>query len=72
MSDAVTNAVPWDRVPLVLTFIEPTRMTETYGFSGNQGATVLEAQRLFEIRTKLVSTAKDVDQSGTSLMKLPA
>jgi len=46
MSDAVTNAVPWDRVPLVLTFIEPTRMTETYGFSGNQGATVLEAQRL--------------------------
>ena len=33
---------------------------------------MLEAQRLFEIRTKLVSTAKDVDQSGTSLMKLPA
>ena len=33
---------------------------------------MLEAQRLFEIRTKLVSTAKDIDQSGTSLMKLPA
>ena len=31
---------------------------------------MLSAQRLFEIRTKLVSTAKDVDQSGASLMHI--
>ena len=42
----MNEAATWDRVPLVLSFIEPTRMTETYGFSGNQGATVLEAQLL--------------------------
>ena len=42
----MSTGVPWDRIPLVLTFFEPTRMTETYGFSGNQGATVLEAQHL--------------------------
>lgn len=32
---------------------------------------MVAAQRLFEIRTKLVSTAKDVDESGAGLMKLP-
>ncbi len=31
---------------------------------------MVDAQRLFEIRTKLVSTAKDVDESGASLMKI--
>ncbi len=31
---------------------------------------MLSAQRLFEIRTKLVSTAKDIDESGTSLLRL--
>jgi len=33
---------------------------------------MLEAQRLFDIRTRLISTAKDVDQSGASLMKISA
>ena len=33
---------------------------------------MLSAQRLFDIRTKLISTAKDVDQSGASLMRLPS
>ena len=33
---------------------------------------MLSAQRLFDIRTKLVSTAKDVDQSGASLMHISA
>lgn len=32
---------------------------------------MLDAQRLFDIRTKLVSTAKDVDESGATLMKMP-
>jgi flagellar basal-body rod protein FlgF len=31
---------------------------------------MVDAQRLFEIRTKLVSTAKDIDESGASLMKI--
>jgi len=33
---------------------------------------MVQAQRLFDIRTKLVSTAKDVDQSGTSLLRQSA
>jgi flagellar basal-body rod protein FlgF len=33
---------------------------------------MIEAQRLFEIRTKLVSSAKDVDESGASLMRISA
>jgi len=31
---------------------------------------MVEAQRLFDIRTKLISTARDVDQSGAALMRL--
>lgn len=31
---------------------------------------MIAAQRLFEIRTKLVATAREVDQSGTTLMRL--
>ena len=41
----VTPAV-WDRIPIVLSFAEQVRMTETYGFNGSQGRTVLEGQRL--------------------------
>ncbi|HWU03201.1 MAG TPA: flagellar basal body rod C-terminal domain-containing protein, partial [Novosphingobium sp.] len=33
---------------------------------------MIQAQRLFDIRTKLISTAKDVDQSGASLMRISA
>jgi pimeloyl-ACP methyl ester carboxylesterase len=36
----------FDRLPVVLTFAEQMKMLETYGFSGNQGRTVLEGQRL--------------------------
>jgi hypothetical protein len=36
----------WDRVPIILSFAEQLRMTETYGFNGSQGRTVLEGQRL--------------------------
>jgi flagellar basal-body rod protein FlgF len=31
---------------------------------------MVQAQRLFDIRSKLISTAKEVDQSGTSLLRL--
>lgn len=31
---------------------------------------MIEAQRLFDIRTKLISTARDVDASGTALMRI--
>ena len=31
---------------------------------------MVEAQRLFDIRTKLISTAKDVDQSSAALMRV--
>lgn len=31
---------------------------------------MISAQRLFDIRTKLISTARDVDQSGASLMRI--
>jgi len=33
---------------------------------------MIQAQRLFDIRTKLIATAKEVDQSGTALMRLSA
>ena len=33
---------------------------------------MLDAQRLFDIRSKVIATAKDVDQSGANLMSLPA
>lgn len=36
----------WDRVPVILSFAEALGITETYGFSGSQGRTVLEGQRL--------------------------
>lgn len=31
---------------------------------------MVEAQRLFDIRTKLISTAKDIDESGAALMRV--
>lgn len=45
MSEAQSRCV-WDRVPIVLSFAEQVKMTETYGFVGSQGRTVLEGQRL--------------------------
>ncbi len=46
MSAGKKQAVEWDRVPITLSFAEQLKMTETYGFSGSQGRTVLEGQRL--------------------------
>lgn len=31
---------------------------------------MIQAQRLFDIRTKMIATARDVDQSGASLMRI--
>ena len=33
---------------------------------------MVDAQRLFDMRTRMVSTAKDIDESGASLMRLSA
>jgi flagellar basal-body rod protein FlgF len=33
---------------------------------------MIQAQRLFDIRTKLIATAKEVDQSSASLMRMPS
>jgi len=33
---------------------------------------MIEAQRLFDIRTKVIATARDVDQGSASLMRLNA
>ncbi len=36
----------FDRIPVIVSFAEQVKMTETYGFSGSQGKTFLEGQRL--------------------------
>jgi pimeloyl-ACP methyl ester carboxylesterase len=36
----------FDRIPVIISFAEKLGMVETYGFSGSQGQTVLEGQRL--------------------------
>jgi pimeloyl-ACP methyl ester carboxylesterase len=36
----------FDRIPVLISFAEKLGMVETYGFSGSQGQTVLEGQRL--------------------------
>ncbi len=57
----------------------PTDDTATVQVGALEGSNVdpsevmvqmIQSQRLFEIRTKLVATAKEVDQSGASLMRL--
>lgn len=48
MAEAETgvNAEAFDRIPVIVSFAEQLKMTETYGFSGSQGKTFLEGQRL--------------------------
>jgi pimeloyl-ACP methyl ester carboxylesterase len=36
----------FDRIPVIISFAEQLKMVETYGFSGSQGKTILEGQRL--------------------------
>ena len=35
----------FDRIPVIVSFAEQVKMTETYGFAGSQGKTFLEGQR---------------------------
>ena len=39
-------AARFDRIPVIVSFAEQVKMTETYGFAGSQGNTFLEGQRL--------------------------
>ena len=41
-----THAPKFDRIPVIVSFAEQVKMTETYGFAGSQGKTFLEGQRL--------------------------
>ena len=36
----------YERIPVIVSFAEQVKMTETYGFAGSQGKTFLEGQRL--------------------------
>ena len=36
----------FERIPVIVSFAEQVKMTETYGFAGSQGKTFLEGQRL--------------------------
>src|SRR5882724_4506842 len=36
----------FERLPILISFSEQVKMVETYGFSGSQGKTILEGQRL--------------------------
>ena len=39
-------APAFERIPVIVSFAENVKMTETYGFAGSQGKTFLEGQRL--------------------------
>lgn len=40
------TTAPWDRIPLIVSFPDTARFTETYGFAGNSGRVNLEGQLL--------------------------
>lgn len=42
----LTDPIAWTRVPLILSFAEQARFTETYGFAGSTGTVTLEGQLL--------------------------
>lgn len=46
MTGRAPDAPAWNRIPVLIQFAEKPGMTETYGFSGSQGTTSLEGQRL--------------------------
>lgn len=46
MAEATPAPEAFDRIPVIIGFAEQLKMTETYGFSGSQGMTFLEGQRL--------------------------
>ncbi len=66
----MTNAVEWDRIPVIISFAEAKQMVETYGFAGSQGQTVLEGQRLVP-RGKPSATVYVFMHPATTLHLLP-
>ena len=60
----------WDRVPIIITFAEQLQMTETYGFVGSQGTTVLEGQ-LFRPRSAPSETVFLFMHPASTLQLLP-
>ncbi|WP_158916950.1 alpha/beta fold hydrolase [Caulobacter sp. S45] len=60
----------WDRLPVIITFSENLKMTETYGFTGSQGLTVLEGQH-FVPRGKPAETVFLFMHPTSTLQLLP-
>ncbi len=63
-------AAVWDRVPIIISFAEQLQMTETYGFVGSQGTTVLEGQ-LLRPRDALSETVFLFMHPASTLQLLP-
>lgn len=42
----MTTKAEWQRIPLIVSFPETAKYTETYGFAGNSGKVNLEGQLL--------------------------
>ena len=68
--EAGAQAVPFDRVPVVIKFAETARIAETYGFVGTQGHIYLEGQRLVP-RGKPSSTVYLFMHPSSTLHLLP-
>lgn len=50
--------------------VQPATLEQSNVNASDVLVQMIEAQRLFDMRTKLVATAKDIDQSATSLMRI--
>jgi len=60
----------WDRIPLILTFQDIAKFSETYGFAGNSGAVNLEGQ-LFRPRDRESGTVYIFMHPSSTLQLLP-
>lgn len=60
----------WDRLPVIISFSEQVKMTETYGFAGSQGVTSLEGQ-LFRHKDRPSSTVYLFMHPTSTLQLLP-
>jgi pimeloyl-ACP methyl ester carboxylesterase len=65
-----TEQLAWDRVPAIVSFANPTRYTETYGFAGTTGKVFLEGQYLIP-RSKPSQTVYVFMHPTTTLQLLP-
>lgn len=68
----LSNRAAWDRIPLIVTFPERAKFTETYGFAGTSGNVNLEGQ-LFRSRSASKMLFIFMHPSSTlHLMPMPA